>query len=92
MFAVIDCMIGSFRTEAGIRLLTAIFALAMLIPSLAVTVRRLHDTNRSGCWMLFCLITCIGTIGILGFAVQDSQPGENKYDSNPKEGKGIRNT
>jgi len=46
----------------------------------------------AGCWMLFCLITCIGTIGILGFAVQDSQPGENKYDSNPKEGKGIRNT
>ena len=92
MFAVIDCVIGSFRTEAGIRLLTAIFALAMLIPSLAVTVRRLHDTNRSGWWMLFCLIPCIGIIVILGFAVQDSQPGENKYDSNPKEGKGIRNT
>jgi uncharacterized membrane protein YhaH (DUF805 family) len=89
-FAFIDGVIGSFRTEAGIRLPTAVFALAMLTPSPAISVRRLHDSNRSGCWMLFCAIPCIGDIVIPGLPVQNSQPGENKYGPNPKEAKGIR--
>ena len=60
----------------------------MLIPGMAVKVRRLHDTNRSGWWVLsfflVVLVPFIGDIVLLVFMVQDSQPNENQYGSNPK--------
>lgn len=65
--------------------LANLYGLAILIPSLAVSVRRLHDTNRSGWWILIGLIPFIGSVVILVFMVIDSQPGENKYGPNPKE-------
>ena len=81
---VVDGMVGFFSIEPGIGLLGSIFALLMFIPSLAVGVRRLHDTNRSGWWTLLCLVPCIGHFVLLVFLVQDSKPGENRYGSNPK--------
>jgi len=65
--------------------LSILYDLAVLIPSLAVAVRRLHDTNRSGWWILINLIPIIGWIIFIVFAVQDSQPGINQYGPNPKE-------
>ena len=62
-----------------------IYCLALLIPCIAVAVRRLHDSNRSGWWLLLGLIPLIGTIVILVFMCQDSQPGENQYGPNPKD-------
>jgi uncharacterized membrane protein YhaH (DUF805 family) len=56
----------------------------MLIPGIAVTVRRLHDSGRSGWWILIALIPLIGTIILLVFMVLDSQPGDNEYGPNPK--------
>jgi len=50
--AVIDGVTGSFSAEAGVGLLGGIYALAVLIPGLAVSVRRLHDTGHSGWWLL----------------------------------------
>lgn len=82
--AVADGVTGTFSSEAGMGLLTGIFALGMLIPSLAVGVRRLHDTDRSGWWLLITLIPLIGGIVLLVFTIQDSTPGENKYGPNPK--------
>ncbi len=61
-----------------------LYSLAVLIPGIAVGVRRLHDTNRSGWWLLISLIPLIGTIVLIVFLVQDSQPGENRYGPNPK--------
>jgi len=61
-----------------------IYFLAILIPSIAVTVRRLHDTGKSGWWILIGLVPIAGSIALLIFTVQDSQPGENQYGSNPK--------
>jgi len=81
---VIDGMTGTLVAEAGIGLLGSIYALAVLIPALAVSVRRLHDTDRSGWWLLIMLVPLIGVIVILVFTVQDSKPGENQYGSNPK--------
>ena len=81
---IIDGMTGTLTAEAGIGLLGGIYALAVLIPALAVSVRRLHDTDRSGWWLLIMLIPLIGVIVILVFTVQDSKPGENQYGSNPK--------
>ncbi|HUP99442.1 MAG TPA: DUF805 domain-containing protein [Aeromicrobium sp.] len=58
--------------------------LAVLVPSLAVGVRRLHDTGRSGWWLLIALIPIIGAIVLIVFYVQDSQPGANEYGPSPK--------
>ena len=65
--------------------LGGIYSLAVLIPSIAVTVRRLHDTNHSGWWLLISFIPFFGGIILLIFLLQDSQPGENQYGPNPKE-------
>jgi len=61
-----------------------LFILAMLIPSLAVAVRRLHDTGKSGWFLLIGLIPFIGSIILLVFYCMDSQPGPNEYGPNPK--------
>ena len=64
--------------------MSGIYYLAVLIPSLAVGVRRLHDTDRSGWWLLLSLIPVIGWIVLIIFFVLDSTPGENQYGPNPK--------
>ena len=65
-------------------LLSTIYSLALLIPSLAVSVRRLHDTDRSGWWLLIGLVPLIGIIVLIIFYVQDGSPGENRFGANPK--------
>jgi len=64
--------------------LVAVISLGLVIPSLAVLVRRLHDTNRSGWWFLIAFIPLIGTIVLIVFLCQDSQTGANKWGPNPK--------
>lgn len=61
-----------------------IVSLALLLPALAVTVRRLHDTGRSGWFILIGIIPIVGSIVLIVFACQDSQPGENQYGPSPK--------
>lgn len=85
ILGMIDGFTGSFSTEAGIGILGGIYMLAVLIPSISVSVRRLHDTDRSGWWLLIGLIPLIGFIVLLVFMVQDSKPGQNEFGSNPKE-------
>jgi uncharacterized membrane protein YhaH (DUF805 family) len=82
--AVIDGITGSFSAEAGMGLLGGLYILGVLIPGIAVSVRRLHDTDRNGWWLLIALIPVIGAIVLLVFMVQDGKPGENQYGSNPK--------
>lgn len=60
-------------------LLSSLFALATLLPGLAVGARRLHDTNRSGWWQLIGLIPVIGLIVLIVFFVQEGQSGDNQY-------------
>lgn len=64
--------------------LTWLYSLAVLLPSLGVSIRRLHDTGRSGWWLLIGLIPFVGAIILLVFNCLDSQDGENQYGSNPK--------
>jgi uncharacterized membrane protein YhaH (DUF805 family) len=85
ILAVIDNATGSFSEAAGIGILGAIYDLAILIPSIAVSIRRLHDTDRSGWWLLIGLIPVIGAIVLIVFLVQDSKPGPNRFGPNPKE-------
>ncbi len=70
--------------EMGVGPLYSLYGLAVLIPSIAVGVRRLHDTNRSGWWFLLVFVPFIGAIVLLVFFVQDSQAGDNQYGPNPK--------
>lgn len=58
--------------------------LGLLIPSLAVAMRRLHDTNRTGWWLLLGLIPFLGALVLLIFYVLDGTPGPNKYGPDPK--------
>lgn len=58
--------------------------LALLIPSLAVSIRRLHDTNRTGWWLLLGLVPFLGALVLLIFYLLDGTPGPNKYGPDPK--------
>jgi uncharacterized membrane protein YhaH (DUF805 family) len=64
--------------------LSAIYTLIVLLPSLAVGARRLHDTGRSGWWLLLSLIPLIGFIVLLVFLCEDSNEHDNVYGPNPK--------
>jgi len=64
--------------------LAGIYSLAVLLPSIGVSIRRLHDTGRSGWWLFINLIPLIGAIILLIFMVSDSQAGTNQYGPSPK--------
>ena len=65
-------------------ILYIIYGLGVLIPSLDVTVRRLHDTNNSGWLILLGLIPCVGGIVLLVFMILQGTNGENKYGDIPE--------
>jgi len=84
VLSVIDMMTGTFNVTVGLGLLGGIYTLAVSIPGIAVSVRRLHDTDRSGLWLLINAIPLIGVIVFLVFTAQAGTPGDNQYGSNPK--------
>lgn len=83
---LLDGLLGFYDSQAGIGLLSGLYMLGIVIPSLAVAVRRLHDTGRSGWWLLIVLVPLIGGLVLLVFLVLDSEPGTNQYGPNPKQG------
>lgn len=80
---IIETLIGLEFTE-GVGVLSTLFSLVILIPSLSLLFRRLHDTGRSAAWILIALIPVIGGIVLFVFTVLDSQPQTNKWGPNPK--------
>ncbi|GAA6153560.1 DUF805 domain-containing protein [Pseudoteredinibacter isoporae] len=82
IFSIVVSIVDSIL---GTAFLGAIYGLALLVPSLAIGARRLHDTGRSGWWQLLYLIPLIGLIVMIVFLVQDSHP-DNEYGPNPKAG------
>jgi uncharacterized membrane protein YhaH (DUF805 family) len=83
--AIVDRILGFYNETYGMGVLGALFCLGVLIPSIAVGARRLHDTGRSGWWLLIGFIPLVGAIVLIVFFVLDSQPGTNAYGPNPKE-------
>ncbi|MCU0843621.1 MAG: DUF805 domain-containing protein [Spirochaetes bacterium] len=82
---IISFVIGFIDGLVGtVGILSIVYALGMLLPGLGVSIRRLHDTDRSGWWLFISLVPIVGFIVLLVFLVSDSQPGENKYGPNPK--------
>jgi uncharacterized membrane protein YhaH (DUF805 family) len=84
LLIAIDSATGTFRSPRGPGLLSGIYSLAVLVPSLAVSVRRLHDTNRTGWWLLLGIVPFIGPIVLLVFFASDGNPDDNEYGPNPK--------
>ena len=84
VLTTIDGLIGAYDRSSGAGLLSTIFSLAILIPSISVSVRRLHDIDRTGWWVLISLVPLVGWIVLLVFHVQDSTPSTNRYGPNPK--------
>lgn len=89
MFALVNFVIGLvlyllFVAAHALVILLIVYDLGVLLPSLAVGFRRLHDTNRTAWWLLIDLIPLIGAIVLLVFFCTDSTPGDNEYGPNPK--------
>ena len=85
LLSMVDQLRGTFDREAGIGLLGMVFLLVTFVPLMAVTVRRLHDTNRSGWWVLIGCLPFVGQITILIVLALDSTPGQNRYGVDPKQ-------
>ena len=84
-FAVFAGIIGAvFRlNNSDTNNLASLYFLATLLPYIAVSVRRLHDTGKSGWWMLVAFVPLVNLILLL-FFMEDSQPGPNRFGPNPK--------
>lgn len=82
---VLDRVLGLASEQyGGYGPIYGIYAFAVLLPSLAVAVRRLHDTDRSGWWLLLALVPVIGAIVLLVFALLEGTRGANRFGSDPK--------
>lgn len=91
VLALYSIAIAGIANDSGVlatlgMALYGMYALAVLIPSLAVAVRRLHDVGKSGWFLLIALIPIIGGIWLLVLLCTDSVAGENEYGPNPKTG------
>lgn len=83
VLGIADLLSGLMFTES-VGLLSTVFSIAMILPGLAVTIRRLHDTGRSGWWILIALVPIVGVFILLFFTILDSEQGENRFGPNPK--------
>ena len=79
-----ELLMGRFALDNRIALIELLYVFATFVPLVAVSVRRLHDTNRSGWWFLMFLIPLANLILFFSFMTEDSQSGENRYGPNPK--------
>jgi uncharacterized membrane protein YhaH (DUF805 family) len=82
---VLDSILGTMDDDTNVGVIGTIASLALLLPSIAVAIRRLHDTSRTGWWILIGLIPIVGWIILIVFYCQDGH-GDNKYGPSPKAG------
>jgi uncharacterized membrane protein YhaH (DUF805 family) len=85
LFNIVIAIVLNFveAIVGGPGILGMLYALAVLLPGVGVSIRRLHDTGRSGWWLLICLIPPIGLV-IIYFMALEGEPGSNMYGPNPK--------
>jgi uncharacterized membrane protein YhaH (DUF805 family)/predicted RNA-binding Zn-ribbon protein involved in translation (DUF1610 family) len=81
---IIDAAAELSIPNQGVGLLSGLFSLVLLLPLWAVTVRRLHDTGRSGWWTLLGAVPILGGLILLFFVAEDGDPKENRYGKSPK--------
>ncbi len=78
VLSAVDGMLGMLLGA-----LSWLFSLIVLLPSLGVGVRRLHDTGRSGWWVLVSFVPFVGWLVLLYFYIQEGQPGQNEFGAPP---------
>jgi uncharacterized membrane protein YhaH (DUF805 family) len=83
VLGIIDGMLG-LRFGPGIGLLGAIYGLGVLLPGVGVSIRRMHDTGKSGWWLLIAFVPFIGWIIVIVLLALDSEPGQNQYGPSVK--------
>lgn len=76
--------------SSGVGPIYMVSSLALFIPSLAVSVRRLHDIDKSGWYILVTLIPLIGAIWFLVMMITEGTKGANKYGADPKDDERIQ--
>lgn len=84
LFTVIAGMVAALiDAQLNTQLVSSVFDLATLLPSLAIAVRRLHDLDQSGWWLLLGLIPIIGAIGLLIWFASKGTDGPNRFGPDP---------
>ena len=85
IISILDRSIGTdFGGRSGGGWLSSLYYLAVLLPLIGVGIRRMHDTNRRGWWILIYLIPCIGWIWFIVLAAREGNAGDNQYGPDPK--------
>jgi uncharacterized membrane protein YhaH (DUF805 family) len=84
LLSLVDNILGTYDEKSKAGLIGSIYSLAVIIPSIAVSIRRLHDTDKSGWWLLLHLIPLFGSLVLLIFFISDTQIGTNRFGVNPK--------
>jgi uncharacterized membrane protein YhaH (DUF805 family) len=89
-FTLLTCCVSllssllTYTVSETLGSIVSLASLALVVPGIAVAVRRLHDIGKSGWYYLFCLIPLVGAIILLVWYCKDSMPGDNMYGPNPK--------
>jgi uncharacterized membrane protein YhaH (DUF805 family) len=81
---IISVILGVIDSVIGISVLGGIYSLAVLVPSIAVGVRRMHDIGKSGWYLLVALIPIAGFIWLLVLLCKEGDTGPNEYGADPK--------
>ncbi|UTP39125.1 DUF805 domain-containing protein [Phenylobacterium sp. LH3H17] len=84
-----DPTVGVNPAAGLLMLVFSVVMLGLFIPSLAVSFRRLHDTNRSAWWLLIALIPLLGVVVLLVFMLLDGTQGDNRFGPDPKAREGL---
>ena len=84
-YAIISIVINLLSQASSVfAIIGTVVGLALICPTVAVEIRRLHDIGKSGWYLLFNLIPLVGAIILLVWFCKDSEPGDNMYGPNPK--------
>ncbi len=84
ILSIIDSIIGKVGPFGMFGVLGTLYSLFVLVPGLALSVRRLHDTGKSGWLLLLGFIPVIGFLILLYFYIQEGTPDSNEYGPNPE--------
>lgn len=83
---IIAVVLNIIDAVVGTMVLGLLYNLAVLLPSIGLGIRRLHDTNRTGWWLLIGLIPLVGFIVLIVFFATEGDKGDNQYGADPKAG------
>ncbi|MDP2991136.1 MAG: DUF805 domain-containing protein [Kiritimatiellota bacterium] len=86
VLSLLDQLFGTVSKDIGLGVCSGLYALAVLLPGLALSVRRLHDIGKRGWWLLIALIPHFGGIWLIVLLATASQQNTNQWGLNPKAG------